>query len=543
MANTTPHLVVGIASSEVDSAILSWTKYLGAENVITEQRILSWHASSDCLAEVSPCAVLKPKDTSEVVRLIEIAQRHKIPVYPISTGKNWGYGATKPSCPGCAIVDLSRMNRIHTVDADLAYAVVEPGVTQQQLFEYLNYNKINLTFDVTGSTVNASLVGNLLERGSGPTRYADHFLQSAGMEVVLGDGSVVNTGFGHLPTSTVSHLHKWGVGPFIDGIFTQSNFGIVTKVGIWLLPKPEKFSIVLSQFRSDEQLAQGIEALRKIKLSGVLPGSIHIANDLRVISVLQNFPFNSAMDNRFLNENEVRKLQRHWKVGAWNVLAFLDGTSAQIKADFAFIKRELKGIARVQIFSEKLIEFFSQRPKLAKFLGQDELGKKLSVLRLMKGVPSDVAVRGIYWRKKFMPGPKNNPVDDRCGCLWLSPVIPMTSKDVKNFTSILRVNCRKFFSDVNVSINLLTERTCFCTIGIFFDGSDSEELDRAKSLYQVLMNEMLLHGYPPYRLGSDLSSVPPELFSENSTFWRTCKSIKTALDPDGIIAPGRYGIS
>ncbi len=543
MANSISNVVEPISWSDSQSAIVSWCKLLGSENVITESEKLFWHASSDCLAEVRPCAVLRPSNTSDVVQIVDIARKHKVPVYPISAGKNWGYGATKPSAPGCAIIDMSRMNRIISVDADLAYAVVEPGVTQKQLFDYLEQNKINLTFDVTGSTVRASLVGNLLERGSGPTRYADHFLQSAGMEVVLGDGRIVNTGFGHLPNSKVSHIHKWGLGPFIDGIFTQSNFGIVTKVGIWLLPKPEKFSIVLSQIKSDEQLATGIDALRKIKLAGVLPGSIHIANDLRVISVLQNFPFKTARDSRYLAEEEIEELRRHWKVGAWNILAFLDGTSAQIGADFSFIKRELKGIAKVQIYSEKVIEFFAKRPKLAKLLGQDEIGKKLSVLRLMKGIPSDVAIRGVYWRKKFMPGLNDNPVDDRCGCLWLSPVIPMTSHDVTQFTSTLRVICKKFFSDVNVSINLLTERTCFCTIGIFFDGANIDERERAKSLYNTLMKEMLHHGYPPYRLGSDLSSVPTELISESNAYWKTCQAIKSALDPLGIIAPGRYGIS
>ena len=130
------------------------------------------------------------------------------------------------------------MNRILDVNTELAYAVVEPGVTQEQFYQYLQSNRIPLWMDVTGAPPDASLVGNTLERGFGYSPYGDHFLSTCGMEVVLADGRILRTGFGHYEHGKARNVFKWGVGPYLDGIFTQSNYGIVTKMGIWLMPKP-----------------------------------------------------------------------------------------------------------------------------------------------------------------------------------------------------------------------------------------------------------------------------------------------------------------
>ena len=59
------------------------------------------------------------------------------------------------------------------------------------------------------------------------------------MEVMLADGTLVRTGFGAIDGSREWQAYKWPFGPNWDGIFTQSNFAIVTKVGIWLMPEPE----------------------------------------------------------------------------------------------------------------------------------------------------------------------------------------------------------------------------------------------------------------------------------------------------------------
>src|SRR5690606_8865338 len=87
-----------------------------------------------------------------------------------------------------------------------------------------------------------SLIGNALERGAGrtPLPYRDHFGAHCGMEVVLGNGDRVRTGMGALPNAGPNwQAFPYGAGPLADGLFAQSNLGIVTKMGFWLLPEPE----------------------------------------------------------------------------------------------------------------------------------------------------------------------------------------------------------------------------------------------------------------------------------------------------------------
>ncbi len=84
-------------------------------------------------------------------------------------------------------------------------------------------------------------LGNALDRGVGYTLgyYRDHFGAHHGMEVVLPSGELMRTGMGALPTSGCWQEYRHGFGPDPAGLFSQGNFGIVTKMGFRLMPQPE----------------------------------------------------------------------------------------------------------------------------------------------------------------------------------------------------------------------------------------------------------------------------------------------------------------
>ena len=81
----------------------------------------------------------------------------------------------------------------------------------------------------------------------GYTPYGDHFMMQCGMEVVLANGEVMRTGMGAMPGTNTWQLFKYGFGPYVDGMFSQSNFGVVTKMGIWLMPEPPRLSALHDQ--------------------------------------------------------------------------------------------------------------------------------------------------------------------------------------------------------------------------------------------------------------------------------------------------------
>ena len=109
--------------------------------------------------------------------------------------------------------------------------------------------------DVTGAGLDSSIIGNTLDRGFGHTRYGDHALTTCGMEVVLGDGQVFQTGLGHYENAKANRAYRYGVGPTLDTLFTQSNFGIVTQMGIYLMPHPRPFATFFIAAENETDLA------------------------------------------------------------------------------------------------------------------------------------------------------------------------------------------------------------------------------------------------------------------------------------------------
>ena len=108
---------------------------------------------------------------------------------------------------GQVVVDLGRkMNRILDIDEKLAFAVVEPGVSYQALYDELVRRGNKLMLDVTSGPPQGGMIGNALDKGAGYTPYFDHFGFSCGLEIVLGNGEVLRTGDGALDCKDADQL-------------------------------------------------------------------------------------------------------------------------------------------------------------------------------------------------------------------------------------------------------------------------------------------------------------------------------------------------
>ncbi len=131
------------------------------------------------------------------------------------------------------------MRRILDISAEDYTCLVEPGVSFYALHAEIQDRGLGdvLWIDVP-DLGGGSVVGNTVDRGVGYTPYGDHWAAHAGLEVVLPTGEVVRTGMGALPGNNTWQTFPYGFGPFSDGIFSQSNFGIVTKMGMTLMPNP-----------------------------------------------------------------------------------------------------------------------------------------------------------------------------------------------------------------------------------------------------------------------------------------------------------------
>jgi 4-cresol dehydrogenase (hydroxylating) len=180
-------------ATRLEQALERWTAVLGADHTIVDGTRLAAAETATFSTTQSVPAILRTANTSQIQECLRIATRFRIPVYPISSGKNWGYGSSVPVSTSSVLLDLGRLNQIVDFSEELAYVTVEPGVTQGQLHEFLQARKSNLWLDATGAGPDCSLIGNVMERGFGHTPYGDHFAQVCGFEVVLPTGDVAQT--------------------------------------------------------------------------------------------------------------------------------------------------------------------------------------------------------------------------------------------------------------------------------------------------------------------------------------------------------------
>jgi 4-cresol dehydrogenase (hydroxylating) len=279
----------GVAEADFDKAIAEFKKILGAGNVLHTRERLAPYLKIMIPAPIeehTPSAAIMPESVEQIQRILRVCNRYKTPVWPISTGKNFGYGSAAPATRGQIVLDLKRLNRIIEVDPDLCFAVVEPGVTYQQLYDYIKERNLPLWLDPPIPGPVASPLGNTVERGVGYTPYGEHFLFSCGMEVALANGDILRTGMGSMPNSNTWQVFKWGYGPSLDGIFTQSNFGIVTKLGIWLMPAPPAYKPFVVRYPDPADIVKAIETVRPLRIAQVIPNAGTVSNALWELAVV-----------------------------------------------------------------------------------------------------------------------------------------------------------------------------------------------------------------------------------------------------------------
>src|SRR5262245_19753525 len=142
MASLTTSLSPAMGSSTLlNLALRHWQDLLGDEHVIIERSALRSAETGTFASRHRIPAILRPGTREEVQECMRIANRFRTPVYPISSGKNWGYGSRVPASDGCVLLELGRLNRILDFNEALGYATVEPGVTQGQLYDFLRERK------------------------------------------------------------------------------------------------------------------------------------------------------------------------------------------------------------------------------------------------------------------------------------------------------------------------------------------------------------------------------------------------------------------
>lgn len=525
-------------------ALSAWSALLGPSKVLGAEAAQRQYGMDTGGATRAIAAALLIEDSAHLPAVMRIAQQYATPVYPISTGHNWGYGTALPARDDCVIIDLSRLTRILSFDAELGVVTLEPGVTQGMLADFLDAGHHPFLVPVTGAGPSCSILSNALERGYGVTPYVDHFSAVTDLEAVLADGSLYRTALREAGGVELASLFKWGIGPYSAGLFSQSGFGIVTKMSVALAPRPERIQACLFSIKSDDLLERAVLSIRSIlsKLPGTV-GAINLMNRHRVLSMSAPYPSGHVGPGGTIPAEILASLGKQYQVAPWTGFCTLYGSKRSVKAAQQEIKTALAGVgSRILFFTpERAHQLARFSRKLPGKFGTGIQGLTATLaksLELVAGRPNETALPLAYWRSGHTPtGQARNPGEDGCGLLWYPPLVPMRSKDVRAYVNMIHEITPRHGLEPLITFTTISSRLFDSTVPLVFDRRDPQACKAAQACLDELLDSGRSRGWFPYRVGVDLMPKLNALQSDARIFHNR---LRQALDPRDILSPGRY---
>jgi FAD/FMN-containing dehydrogenase len=492
-----PSPTITADEAAVAAAIPALVEALGADAVLISAEDLSAYRDpydykgSDAY---TAAAVVTPGSVEEVQEVLRIANRFGVPLWTFGQGRNNAYGGSAPRVKGSILLSLREMNRVLEVNEELAYALIEPGVSFFDLYEHLRAGGHRLWPSIPDLGW-GSVIGNTLEYGRGYTPHGEHPAMVCGMEVVLANGDVLRTGMGGMSAARTWNAYPWSFGPSHSGLFFQSNFGVVTKMGVWLMRQPEVYLSGWARFDNDEVIGPLADTIRELMLEGTIRALPLVGHGLSV------------------GEGELT-------LGAegWGLRFSLYGRQSIVDAQYEIVRAALSAIPGVTVGRR----LFAWHERDTATSHND---------KVMGGVP------GMELMDAF-----NQAYGDDTGHLDLSLVGPLLGQDLVSSIATLRQLYARTEFPYLVGI-LFLHRALLHISTLFFDTKDERQTRAAYDAYAEMASELAGMGYPVYRTNIQCMDLIADTFDwGNHAQRRLNELLKDTLDPNGILSPGKQGI-
>ncbi|HAI97156.1 MAG TPA: FAD-binding oxidoreductase, partial [Methylococcaceae bacterium] len=335
-----------------------------------------------------------------------------------------------------------------------------------------------------------SVSGSISNRHYGYTPYGDQLMMQCGMEVMLANGNLIRTGMGAMPGSNSWQLFKYGYGPYVDATFTQSNNGIITKVGIWLMPKPPGYKPFTVQLPNEAALNQAVEIMRNFKINMLVPNTV-------AISSAQSDALQFA-DEDITSSSDEAMAEKH-QLGHWNVYGALYNLPANVDFLWQAVSGALGQIEGAKILSDEATAthpIWAQREKRMK--GQfNSINKHLA----------DFSSINVHFA---------SPIDG-------DDAIKMANL-LKNTSNPNQLNMISQFA--------LTWRTMMNQVQVLYPTGNPEKLAQARELTQQLINTFSEQGYPVCLVDADMQEAVDQVTLGGLQTLK--KRVKKALDPQRV---------
>jgi FAD/FMN-containing dehydrogenase len=497
-----------VSTANFNKALTAWRQAVGAEWVFTSDEDVAlyrdayspyWGEPEERVAS----AAVAPQTLEQVQAVVRTANQYKVPLYAISTGRNLAYGGSAPVYSGSVVLDLKRMNRVLEVNEPNAYALVEPGVSYFDLYEHITKANLDVWIDPPDPGW-GSVIGNALDGGGGwsASPFRDHFGAHCGMEVVLANGEVVRTGMGALPNAKSWQHNKWGFGPWVDGLFRQGNMGVVTKMGFYLMPRPEAMQSSTVQVMREEDIVPMLDTLNLLENQHVVNGSTSLFGGPRPPGA----PAGGAV---------------------WTAQVPIYGPEKVVRAQMEYAKEKFSKIEGSRFNEGELF----RTPLDAATLNR--------VRKVNFGVP-DLSTFAMLGRNPANPAPPG-------GHIGFSPIIPRTGESILEYVRFYRDNLPAVSEGGTLRFQgpvFMTnwDRTMVAMI-MFPIGRDKVMNAKMRAAFEKWVHLAAERGWAEYRAPAAFQDLCASTYSYNNhSLRRFRETIKDAVDPNGILSPGRYGV-
>ena len=248
---------------------------MGGENVIGSDALSDDYAHDEALSAEPrvPLAVVRPTTTEQVARILRFATERRIPVTARGAGTGLS-GACVPRADGI-VVSFERMNRILEIDTENHVAVVEAGVTLDDLNRALA--PAGLVYPVFPGENSATLGGNVATNAGGmrAVKYGVTRHHVLGLEAVLASGEVIRSGGKFVKTSTGYDLTQLIIG-------SEGTLALVTQVIVKLVPLLAHRATLLAPFRTLREVTGAVPALL---VNGVGPLMVEYIDQITMMAI------------------------------------------------------------------------------------------------------------------------------------------------------------------------------------------------------------------------------------------------------------------
>src|SRR6266446_2269748 len=246
-------------------------RIVGAEGLVrSAEGRLVYECDMHTFYKGAPDAVALPTRAEEVVAIVNLCRRERVPIVPRGSGTGLIGGAMAPL--GGVMIGTNRMDRILEIDLTNRCATVQPGLINLSLTRAVATQGYFFAPDPSSQMV-SSIGGNVATNAGGPhcLKYGITTNHVLGVEIVTGTGDVVSVG-GKAADRPGYDLTGTMVG-------NEGTFGLVTAITVRLLHLPEAVKTALASFAS---LVEASEAVSAIIAAGIIPAALEMLDDAMI---------------------------------------------------------------------------------------------------------------------------------------------------------------------------------------------------------------------------------------------------------------------